>query len=599
MKRILLLLASSLLMIGCQKEAYHNITVSVNPAEGGSVSPSSGPVLDGTSVSFKATPKGDYVFTGWSGSISGTENPKTVTVTQDMNVTANFTLRSYPLTIMIEGEGTVAEKVVSTKSEYQSGTVVELTATPSDHWLFDHWEGDLTGATNPAQITVSSAKNVKAVFVEKTYPLAIEIVGQGTVNEEVITTKSTYQEGTVVKLTAVPDEFWKFDHWEGDIEGKDNPEIIEITSETNIVAIFKEGKYKNLAVDGTANCYLVNGQGYYRIPAVKGNSNEALVGADGERLIWETYNEWGEIQEGDLIKDLEYQNGYLLFYAPMENDYGNALIGVTDSDGNVLWSWHIWLCRDYDPIADAITLPVTNTIMMDRNIGASGASYYSRDAGMLYQWGRKDPFFISQWDWMSDNPQCMSTIGPSPVKAAEDIIVGDNNLEYSIAHPEIFITNEYSPYDWYAIEKHNMNASLWNENNHKTIYDPCPAGWKVPEGGPDGVWAQNRFDKNTLKLPHFDDESYPIAIQYGLDANWWDKEEKGRIYLPANNWFNMSGCKGYFNGKQFADGGYGAYWSNNTDDIFGRAMYFAFYGEVYPDVVNFRSYGYAVRCIKE
>ena len=89
-KRLLLILASALLVLGCQKEVYHNITISVNPAEGGSVFPPSGPVLDDTSVSFNATPKKGYVFTGWSGSITGTENPKTVTVTQDMNVTANF-----------------------------------------------------------------------------------------------------------------------------------------------------------------------------------------------------------------------------------------------------------------------------------------------------------------------------------------------------------------------------------------------------------------------------------------------------------------------------------------------------------------------------
>ena len=89
-KRLLLILASALLVLGCQKEVYHNITISVNPAESGDVSPSSSSVLDGTDVSFKATPKKGYVFTGWSGSITGTENPKTVTVTQDMNVTANF-----------------------------------------------------------------------------------------------------------------------------------------------------------------------------------------------------------------------------------------------------------------------------------------------------------------------------------------------------------------------------------------------------------------------------------------------------------------------------------------------------------------------------
>lgn len=260
MKRYLMILASALLVLGCQKEVYHNITVSINPAEGGSVSPSSGPVLDGTSVFFKATPKGDYVFTGWSGSISGTDNPKTVTVTQDMNVTANFTLRSYPLTITIEGDGTVSEKFISTKSEYQSGAVVELTATPSDHWLFDHWEGDVSGTANPAQIIVSSAKNVKAVFVEKTYPLNIEIEGEGAVSEKIIQTKATYQEGNVVELTANPSTGWSFDHWGGDLSGNDNPAQIAVSSEKTVKAVFVKSNFSfNVKIigPGVVDEYLV------------------------------------------------------------------------------------------------------------------------------------------------------------------------------------------------------------------------------------------------------------------------------------------------------------------------------------------------------
>lgn len=260
MKRSLLIILGALLILGCQKEVYHNVTAAANPAEAGSVSPSSGPVLDGTSVSFKATPNGDYVFTGWSGSISGTENPKTVTVTQDMNVTANFTLRSYPLAITIEGDGTVAEKVVSTKSEHQSGTVVELTASPSDHWLFDHWDGDITGTTNPAQITVSSAKNVKAVFVEKTYPLNVEIEGEGAVSEKIIQTKATYQEGTVVELTANPSDGWSFDHWGGDLEGNKNPAQIMVSGEINVRAIFTKNEYSlNVKIEGpgVVNEYLI------------------------------------------------------------------------------------------------------------------------------------------------------------------------------------------------------------------------------------------------------------------------------------------------------------------------------------------------------
>lgn len=244
MKQIsLFLLIISTILCGCTKEVYRNINVSVNPTEGGSVSPSSGQVIEGSSVSFRATPKGDFIFTGWSGSLTGNDNPKTVTVTQDMNVIANFELRSYPLSITVEGEGTVAEKVVSTKSEYKSGTVVELKATPSDHWVFDHWEGDLNGNTNPAQVTITDSKTVMAVFVKKMYSLNIQIEGEGAVNEKIVETKSSYQEGTKVELTANPSQGWSFNHWEGDLESNENPAQIAVSKETSVKAVFSKNMY--------------------------------------------------------------------------------------------------------------------------------------------------------------------------------------------------------------------------------------------------------------------------------------------------------------------------------------------------------------------
>lgn len=84
-----------IIIISCAKnETSFRVTTSVSPVGAGVVSPSSMEVSEGNSVSFTATPNDDYVFTGWSGSISGTDNPLTVTITSDMNVTANFALRS-------------------------------------------------------------------------------------------------------------------------------------------------------------------------------------------------------------------------------------------------------------------------------------------------------------------------------------------------------------------------------------------------------------------------------------------------------------------------------------------------------------------------
>lgn len=252
-----------LLAVSCKQETYYNITTHIQPEGSGAivVSPSSGSVLEGTSVSFTAKPNGDYLFTGWGGSLSGTENPKTVTVLADMVVTANFELKTYPLTVSVEGDGSVSERVVSTKADYGSGTVVELTAQPTDHWLFDHWEGDLSGNTNPAKITVASAKSVKAVFVKKMYDLTVTIEGEGAVSETVVDTRSgSYQEGTVVQLTATPSTGWSFNHWEGDLSGTDNPAQITISGAKSIKAIFKKNKYAyNLKIvgPGVVDEYLV------------------------------------------------------------------------------------------------------------------------------------------------------------------------------------------------------------------------------------------------------------------------------------------------------------------------------------------------------
>ena len=168
-KSALLISLIASFLVSCKQEVFYNITAEAQPDKGGCVvmTPSSGPLLEGSSVSFLAEPNGDYVFSGWSGSLSGSQNPITVVVTTDLNVVANFTLRMYSLTVTTEGEGSVTERVISTKSDYSSGTVVELTALPSDHWAFDHWDGLADAQTNPAIITINEAMAVKAVFVEQ------------------------------------------------------------------------------------------------------------------------------------------------------------------------------------------------------------------------------------------------------------------------------------------------------------------------------------------------------------------------------------------------------------------------------------------------
>ena len=246
LRHIVLLLA--VLMVSCKQEAYYNVTTHVEPPEGGVVviNPSAGQVLEGTSVTFTAQPKGDYVFSGWGGSLSGTENPKTVTVNSNLTVTASFVLREYPLSISIEGEGSVSERVISTKTDYSSGTVVELTALPATGWSFDHWEGDFTGADNPITITISSAKSVKAVFTKNHYAYNLKIIGPGVVDEYLLTeTKSVFGYNERILLKAIPSTGAVFTGWSGDASGDATELELVIDGDKDIVASFS----------GVANTY--------------------------------------------------------------------------------------------------------------------------------------------------------------------------------------------------------------------------------------------------------------------------------------------------------------------------------------------------------
>ena len=183
MKKLFLLL-SVLFVVSCSKDpVIYILTTSANPVEGGTVSPVTKQYNEGETASITATPAAEYVFDKWTGAEGGSET--TIVMDSDKTVVANFVKKKYALTTSVEGEGTVTEKVIKTgaATDYNSGTVVELTATPSAEWVFKEWIGDLTGTENPVQLTIDEAKNVTAVFVENFF---IYLPFNGSVNDESI-----------------------------------------------------------------------------------------------------------------------------------------------------------------------------------------------------------------------------------------------------------------------------------------------------------------------------------------------------------------------------------------------------------------------------
>ena len=169
-----------LVLTACQEREFINpfdpqvpktLSTSVLPAGAGTINVSPGGTSFTTDqvVTLIPEPSQHWVFKNWQGDASGSTNPLSLTMSTNKSVVAIFIRRNYPLTLTMEGEGTVGEKIVFTPSgrDYPHSTIVELTPVPKQGWLFDSWSGDLTGKNVPQNITIDNPKTVRAKFVQQ------------------------------------------------------------------------------------------------------------------------------------------------------------------------------------------------------------------------------------------------------------------------------------------------------------------------------------------------------------------------------------------------------------------------------------------------
>ena len=287
----------------------------------------------------------------------------------------------------------------------------------------------------------------------------------------------------------------------------------------------------------TANCYIVSEPGYYKFKAYKGNS-QYLAGEGSNKhpegdpataaVLWESFGTSVVPNEGDLIQRVGYRDGYIAFQVPRTYKNGNSLIVVKDDNETILWSWHIW--NTNQPVAQEY---YNNAgIMMDRNLGAT--SNLPGDVGTLglsYQWGRKDPFMSSS-SISSESHDAKATIGFKSVGVYNDKSYG--TIEYSIKNPITKIDGDTDNYDWYYTGTSLIDNTRWKTSEYeKTIYDPCPFGWRVPDGGPYGIWSLAAGNSEITDYS-FDSAHYGINFRNEFCGNsvvWYPM-----VYNHAEYW---------------------------------------------------------------
>ena len=319
-----------------------------------------------------------------------------------------------------------------------------------------------------------------------------------------------------------------------------------------------------------ANCFIISRAGNYAFMTVKGNSSEFVGAVKSVEVLWESFGTSTAPKVGDLIKSISFGSSYILFQTAETFKEGNAVIAAKDASDTILWSWHIWLTdkpgtcsyRNVDPL------------VMDRNLGATSAIPGEVGAiGLLYQWGRKDPFLGSSS--ISDEVEAKSTITwPSAVSSSSS----RGTISYATEYPTTFITCNRNNYDWYYSGSSSTDNTRWQST--KTVYDPCPAGWRVPDGGSNGVWNKAGFDDHS-----YDSSNEGMLFGSGISS--------------PTTWYPTAGYRSCDDGALHGVGYSGGYWSVAPYGYYAYYLYFDYDGSVGPTFSNYRASGRSVRCLQE
>jgi len=206
----------------------------------------------GTEVTLRAEPAADKTFARWSGAIVTTTNPITITMDRDRTITAEFKDTCYSLTKSVTptGGGTLTAAPLANcpntgeRTKYLINTGVTLVVTPTAHYAFINWTGDVSGTLTQTIVTMDRDRSATAVLtpcVSLVTPVIPGATAGSVVRDPLPNCRGgvRYVPDTVVSLAANPKTDYAFRDWSGDIISTTNPVTVTLSTTRTVTATFQ------------------------------------------------------------------------------------------------------------------------------------------------------------------------------------------------------------------------------------------------------------------------------------------------------------------------------------------------------------------------
>ena len=362
-------------------------------------------------------------------------------------------------------------------------------------------------------------------------------------------------------------------------------------------------------------------------PWIEKTNGGANAGINGAKIVWADEQDLVHLSASPIKQD--GGNAYLDFEVKAADiKSGNAVVAVT-KNGTVVWSWHLW----FAPQSALTPIPVTNyqnkvynfteetlgwkptkwesttynkartvKVKVEQTIANNGTKQVAvlnitqnpgiKRTGIVtyYQFGRKDAF-----PGMDETQLPQGSINKN---------AGDNmSIINGIQNPQNFYIsgNSWSNIPPVGYTYHNLwsadNTTTGSYNDNavvKTVYDPCPVGFKMPASNAFTGFTSNGQNQTTAANINADGTTDGQKYSAAYGHNFWTNSSKNKtIFFPA------SGYRDFPDGLLGAVGYDGCYWSAVPSYMgYGCILSFSSY-VVDPRNYNNLPCGYAARPVAE